>query len=326
MKYPLSKLLALCLLFTAASSLTQGQEASLSQPLNREIAVTFDDLPFASETYDAATQKKLSEKLLGIIKEFNIPAVGFVNEGKIYRDQLFNQTKYDILDLWLMNGLELGNHTYSHKSLNSTPLDEYQQDVIKGETLLKILMKEHGMTLRYFRYPFLQTGKSLGKRDSFEVFLSSHGYVNAPVTVDNSDWIFAGAYDIAKKNSNQNMMDSIAAAYIPYLESKLEYYENQSQKLFGRGIKQILLLHANSINADVFGRVAEMMLRRGYRFISLSEALSDTAYSSPDTFAKGAGISSLHRWAITKGHKRDFFQGEPPAPGFVMKYAGVDEE
>jgi hypothetical protein len=66
-----------------------------------------------------------------------------------------------------------------------------------------------------------------------------------------------------------------------------------------------------------------MMERRGYRFITLADALTDEAYKSDDTFTGPAGISWIHRWALTRGVKDDFFRGEPRTPAFVMKEAGV---
>jgi hypothetical protein len=66
--------------------------------------------------------------------------------------------------------------------------------------------------------------------------------------------------------------------------------------------------------------------KRGYRFISLQDALTDKAYASPDTFTGPAGISWLDRWALTRGVPKDFFRGEPRTPAFIMKLAEVQSE
>src|SRR5215470_4471235 len=100
----------------------------------------------------------------------------------------------DLLRMWLDAGAELGNHTYSHPSLQRTELAAYEEDVIRGEKTISLLMKERGLRLRYFRYPFLQTGPDLATRNAFESFLRSRGYTNAPVTIDNSDWEFNTVY------------------------------------------------------------------------------------------------------------------------------------
>ena len=41
-----------------------------------------------------------------------------------------------------------------------------------------------------------------------------------------------------------------------------------------------------------------VLQRRGYRFITLDEALKDPAYATPDLYAGKDGISWMHRWAL----------------------------
>lgn len=67
-----------------------------------------------------------------------------------------------------------------------------------------------------------------------------------------------------------------------------------------------------------------MMKRRGYEFVSLDQALTDGAYTRPDRYTGPAGITWLHRWALTAGKKGDFFHGKPEAPDWVLNEAGVD--
>ena len=292
----------------------------------RAVAITFDDLPGVTTAQDEASWTEMTQKLLRTITSTHLPIVAFVNEGKLYSGEQVDQFRVGLLRKWLDSGLELGNHTFSHHSLNTTPIDEYEQDVLRGEPITRDLLKAHGKKLRYFRHPFLQTGRTLETKQQFEEFLRVHGYTIAPVTIDNSDWIFARAYDHARDAKDSEAMKRVGDAYVPYMESKFVYYEDQSKKLFGREIKQVLLLHANAINADYFGALVTMLTKRGYAFISLDQALRDAAYKSPDTFTGPGGISWLHRWALTRGVPKDFFKGEPRAPAFVMQLAGVDSE
>jgi hypothetical protein len=83
-------------------------------------------------------------------------------------------------------------------------------------------------------------------------------------------------------------------------------------------VKHVLLLHVNEINADYFDEVLELMGRRGYRVVTLEDALRDEAYRLPDTYAGRAGVSWLYRWAVSKGVKIDWSQ-EPEPPASVVK-------
>ena len=210
--------------------------------------------------------------------------------------------------------------------MNSTALSDYEADVLRGEEITGGLMTERGKTLRYFRHPFLHTGRSIETRQQFESFLRAHGYTIAPVTIDNSDWIFARAYENARAANDARAMQKVVAAYVPYIRSKFIYFESESRKLFGRNIKQVLLLHANSINAEHFGEIVAMLRSRRYKFVTLGDALTDKAYASTDTFTGPGGISWLDRWALTRRVPPGFFQKEPRTPAFVMKLAGVDSE
>jgi hypothetical protein len=78
---------------------------------------------------------------------------------------------------------------------------------------------------------------------------------------------------------------------------------------------QVLLLHGNELEGDHIGELLDLIRKRGYRFISLEEALSDPAYGMPDSYVGEEGTSWLEHWAISKG--------KPPqgAPQFPQKIA-----
>lgn len=289
------------------------------------IAVTIDDLPAVTTQRTLEARKDITKRLLGHIKKAKVPAIGFVNENKLYRDEKRAEDEIALLRMWLDAGLELGNHTYSHRSLNRIPIGEYKADLLKGQTITTELLKGKGREMRYFRHPFLQTGRTMEIKADFHAFLKDHGYTIAPITVDNGDYIFSRAYDLARDKNDKALMKRVGEAYVPYMEAKLAYWEEQSKKILGRNMSHTLLLHANSINAEYFDDLAAMMSKRGYKFVTLEEALKDEAYSLPDTYIGPAGISWLHRWAREKG--REFIvPNEPLVPDFVLKASGFESE
>jgi peptidoglycan/xylan/chitin deacetylase (PgdA/CDA1 family) len=293
----------------------------------REMAVTFDDLPgVVAPGEGIAELRALTEKLLRAIVSGRIPAIGFVNEGKLAPAGSRDPERVALLGKWVSAGLELGNHTYSHLDLHRAPLEQFEEDVVAGEEATKALLSTGKRRLRYFRHPYLHTGRSLQTRKSLEEFLAARGYHVAPVTLDNSDWIFARAYSLAKQRGERDVARRVAAAYVPYMLAKTDYFERQSVRLFSREIRQILLVHANALNADYFSDLVARLRARGYAFCSLDRALEDSAYSSADAFTGAGGISWLHRWALTSGGREAILPGEPATPRFVMDAAGVSEE
>jgi peptidoglycan/xylan/chitin deacetylase (PgdA/CDA1 family) len=313
------------LIFTPILFLFLFVAVAFPQSSKRTVAVTIDDLPVVSTRRDIQNRVEITRKLLGHIRKAKIPAIGFVNENKLYDAGQRDEKQIALLKMWLDAGLELGNHTYSHRSLNTISLAEYQADLLKGESITRELLGRKKKSLRYFRHPYLQTGRSLEIKAQFDAFLGQHGYTIAPVSIDNGDYIFSSAYDKAFDAKDRGLMKRVGEAYIPYMESKVDYWERQSMKLLAREISQTLLIHANFINSDYFDDLAAMFKRRGYRFVTLEDALKDDAYRMPDTYIGPGGFSWLHRWALEKGY--DYLvPDEPRVPGFVLKASGFESE
>lgn len=275
----------------------------------RAVAVTFDDLPATpagAVASDVASLEQLTRKLLSAVRKHDIPAVGFVNEGQLFvegagADDL--NGRIGLLQMWLDAGLELGNHTYSHRDLNRMPLDQFQADVLRGEAVTRKLMAQKGQTLRYFRHPFLHVGADLKARRAFESFLSNHRYTVAPVTIDNDEFVYAAAYARALRRGDRPLAMRIADDYLRYMDDVFTFFEDVSKRVAGREIPQILLLHANDLNADRFDAVANALRKRGYTFVSLAQALEDPAYRLPDEFIGAPSNSWFNHWEITAGRR-----------------------
>jgi peptidoglycan/xylan/chitin deacetylase (PgdA/CDA1 family) len=287
-------LVPLAFFFVAVPILAQN-------PPQRAIAITIDDLPAANaNSMTGAEIAEMTSKLLATLREQNIPAIGFVNERKLYSDgEVDARTK--ALSLWLENGFELGNHTFGHTSLNNVSLQSWEDDVVRGETVTRVLQSKHNMKMRYFRHPYLDTGRDLQTRRNAEAFLVQRGYRIAPVTMDAWDWMYAGVYEDARKRSDSALEQQLVSSYLSYTATVFDYYEKLSKDLLGYEPKQILLLHGNWLEADHIGELLDLLRKRGYQFVSLQDALSDLAYDLPDEYVGEEGTGWLDHWAITRG-------------------------
>jgi peptidoglycan/xylan/chitin deacetylase (PgdA/CDA1 family) len=284
------------------------------------IAVTFDDLPIAAAgSKSEATRRKMTLRLMHALTEREIPATGFVNESGLLVDGEVSEERVDLLRLWLASGMDLGNHSYSHPDLHSVSVDEFTTDVLRGDVVTRQLLAERGRVPEYFRHPYLHTGRSLEIREQVEAILVQHQYKVAPVTIDNSEWIFARAFDLAMLDENVDLADRVGRDYVDYMMQVMAYYGEQSRMLFDRNIPQVLLLHANLLNSLWFGTLADDMASSGYRFSTLQTVLQDPAYQSADTFTGAGGITWLHRWAITRQIDPDKFRGEPQTPDYILR-------
>jgi peptidoglycan/xylan/chitin deacetylase (PgdA/CDA1 family) len=278
-------------------------------PPARAVAITIDDLPRGGDKgpRDLASLTAMTAKLLKPFQEQHIPVIGFVN-GSRYPDDAPGLRK--LLNQWLDAGAQLGNHSYSHFDLNNVPLDRYTADITRGETPLRELLAARGQKLVYYRHPYLHVGATAENKQGLAQYLHAHGYTVAPVTFDTADYAWAASYLRPEDH------DRAAQGYVPYMESVVAFFEQRSVEVFGREFPQILLIHANQLNADQMPELLAMFRRRGYRFVTLEAALRDPVYQTPEDYVGRNGFSWIHRWSRAKGMPN---KGEPDPPAWVMQ-------
>src|SRR5580698_11032170 len=153
---------------------TQTHVRAADDKADRAIAITIDDLPAgAAQNMTAAEITSMTKRLTDTLREQKIPVVAFVNERKLYYNWNEVNERIAALNMWLDAGFELGNHTYAHTSLNGPGgLKAFEDGVIQGENVTRLLMTQHHQTLRYFRHPYLDTGRDLKTRREAEQFLA----------------------------------------------------------------------------------------------------------------------------------------------------------
>jgi peptidoglycan/xylan/chitin deacetylase (PgdA/CDA1 family) len=304
-------LLLACLL-TAGLKDVRAQTPPAAGGARKEVAVTVDDLPLNGPHIELQRLREMTDKLVNGFNRYRIPAVGFVNEGLLYVPGE-TDARINVLKLWTDAGLELGNHTFSHMGFRHAPLARYEDDFVRGDPVTKMLSNQKGLKVRYFRHPFLQMGDTAELEKAFETFIAERGYRIAPVTLSSWDWMFLAAYSKARAENDAAMLRRVSDEYLKFAALNFDHAERVAAELFGRPVRHILLLHANELNADNFDALVKVMTDRGYRFITLEEALADPVYQPPDKYLDNSDW--LGGWAFAKGRKFD----APAPPDFIQK-------
>jgi peptidoglycan/xylan/chitin deacetylase (PgdA/CDA1 family) len=278
------------------------------------VAITFDDLPMYGRYATAAEAAQMTTKLLAGLKRSHWRATGFVNE--IQLEGADRPARIALLTQWLDSGMDLGNHSYSHLSLTSTPVDVYIADVARGETVTRALLAARGRSERWFRYPYLETGPTLAIRRTFEAWLSDHGYRVAPVTMENSDWEFAEPYDDALAHNDQTEAAHIRQAYLDFTARILPWYREAAHELLGREPAFVFLLHASRLNADSIEALAAIVRKQRLHVVTLDRAMTDPAYRIEDDYAGPDGDENVTRWSFTL-HKTLPYDTLPQMPADI---------
>ncbi len=143
--------------------------------------------------------------------------------------------------------------------------EEYINEIERADKKLASVMTQP----KYFRYPYLAEGKGKTKQE-IQDYLTTNQYTIAPVTIDSKDYQF-----------NERLLHinwRARAEYLPKIQKQyLDYIWKQTLLAEKRNGAQILLLHANLLNSHFLGDIIQMYKDEGYRFISLSEALNQSA-------------------------------------------------
>jgi peptidoglycan/xylan/chitin deacetylase (PgdA/CDA1 family) len=260
-----------------------------------KVALTFDDLPALSLFNDQPYVNYLNDMLLRGLKRHHLPAIGFVNEGKL--DAIDRAQQIANLEKWLNAGMGLGNHTFSHESPDALGAKGYIEDIARGEPVTRGLLARRHKPLNWFRHPYLETGFPAEVKREINDWLAGHGYRIAPVTIDADDWEFAEPYDDAIARHDEARRLRIKQQYLRYTERTVAWCQKASNALFGRQIAFVMLLHATRLNADSIDELSDILKRRKLKGVTLEEAMKDPAYRARDPYVGHDGIDWLERWS-----------------------------
>jgi peptidoglycan-N-acetylglucosamine deacetylase len=250
------------------------------------ILLTIDDLPLVSAQYFTRDeQARQFRAILDTIERHGARGVFFVNGERIH------PSDGPLLDELVRRGHLVGNHTYSHLSLNDVTPEAYQADILRNDHVAARWLT----TPKYFRYPYLETGVTRKVRDGVAAFLVANGYRAIPVTIDTDDWDFNIEYTRAVK---RNALDDAAAVARRYLEGVARNTAKaraDARGKIGRDVSHVLLLHMNLLNADFLDSLLSGLEKDGLKYAGVDDVLTDKVYGLEDDYFGPQGLTWLDR-------------------------------
>jgi uncharacterized protein (TIGR02246 family) len=277
-------------LLAGSSIIGAGGTGSSGRPL----LISVDDLPVAGGGIHTSPDERelITRGLLAALAKHHVPAVGLVIWGNV-------KTGDDrvLLRRWLAAGHELGNHSASHLDLTTTAAEAYAADVEAGRAgLAGFLAGEDDRKLRFFRFPFLDEGDTQAKLDALRAYLGRSGQRNLPVTIDDQDWEFEKPWVEARRKGDTQEMERVGEQYQESLHVEVRDQEAKGDRLFGRPVPQILLLHANEVGAAQWDRLFTWLEGRGYRFAKADEVLADAVFKEEPRYVGDASFGLWDRF------------------------------
>jgi peptidoglycan/xylan/chitin deacetylase (PgdA/CDA1 family) len=293
--FPLAFLSALAsLIFCGLSPLaaqvspptTQPGPEPTAQHAPLQIALTFDDLPAHGPLAPGEFRPEPIRSILKTLKAEQLPPVyGFVNGFRVaeypYQAELLRE--------WIASGNALGSHTWSHPALDKMSAKKYIANIAENEPLLKRVDPRGDW--HWFRYPYLEEGNTLEKREAVRGYLFAHQYKIADVTLDFGDYMWNDAYARCAVHHDETAIASLHDSYLATADEYITYSRTLSQRLYGRDIPYVLLLHVGAFDARMLPDLIALFRQRGFTFVTLPQAESDPAYSvDPKIAYPGGGL------------------------------------
>lgn len=226
---------------------------SFSFAADHTIAITIDDLPFVGDG-----RKFHLNKMIDTLQEHAIPVTGFIIAKEVRKADL------KTLQRFKKAGFNLGSHTLTHADANHMRVDQYLEEIDQADAILSELMT----TPKYFRFPYLAEGRG-ENRSIIAEHLAEKGYQVAPVTIDSKDYKYNQLLLSVPEWERRKFLADLIPIYLNYIWKQTKKAEKRSAK----NAPQILLIHANLLTAYSLPALIQFYRAKGYRFISLQEAL-----------------------------------------------------
>ncbi len=276
-----------CVLLQAACAARAGGPSVARPPSIVDVVVTVDDLPSHGPSFTGIDRVAIADRMIATFRAHRLPpVVGFVN------GQRADNATNVVLQRWLASGNRLGNHTWSHVSLNDASIDAFIREIERGGTFVDSLAPRSS---KLFRFPFLFEGDTEAKRDSVRDYLAGSGITVARVTIDADDWAFNPPFARCMTKNDSKAIASLREMFVAAHGVELARMRQLTRTLAGHEVAQILLLHIGAADADALDSLLTAYENAGVRFVSLESALADPFYATEvkSTYRFGAALPYL---------------------------------
>ena len=236
------------------------------------IAITIDDLPVHGPYPRGESALTATNEILAALKTERVEAYGFLNA--VWTEH--EPETIAAIEAWAAAGQPLANHGFAHRHLSEMSADEFEQELVRNEPLLERL--SGGKDWKWFRYPFIDEGESEEKRAAARAVLAKHGYKVADVTMDFSDWAWTAPYARCRDAGDQAAVAKLEQMYLQAAKEGVAHARAQAKQVYGRETPYVLLLHVSAFEGRMLPQLLKLYRAEGFRFVTLAQAQSDSAY------------------------------------------------
>lgn len=257
-----------------------GQSTAANPKPAGQIAFSFDDAPWGQG--GILTGPERTDSLIKKLADLKIDQVVFF----CVTARLGYHQGHQRLERYAAAGHLLGNHTHSHVRPSDHEAGGYIADVKEAHDSLQ----QFPTFVPWFRYPWLDEGRTSQARDNIRAALDSLGYRNGYVTVDTWDWYLAQRFRLARREGKSIDLEKLGNLYVEMVWRAIVFYDSLAREILHRSPKHVLLLHENDLAALYIDNLVQRIRSHGWQIISPSEAYRDSlAVYIPDVLENNQG-------------------------------------
>ena len=271
---PFNYLLVLVALFTFAAAPAAAQ---------KRIALTFDDVPrFPGATYTPAER---TVALIAALERAGVEqAAFFVTTANL--DQPFGAGGEDRITAYVAAGHVIANHSHTHRHLREMAPADYVADLDRAADWLR---GRPGLR-PWYRYPYLDEGEDVVRRDALRAALRERGLINGYVTVDLWDWWFDDRVNEAAAQGQAIDRDALRDIFVRSIVEASNFADALAVRTLGRSPAHVLLLHESDTTTQYIDEAVAALRADGWEIVTADEAFADPiAAIEPDTLMLGGG-------------------------------------
>ena len=241
-------------------------DASVQAPSisTKRIALTFDDAPRGDGPMFTGDER--ASVLVATLKQASAGPVAFF----VTTRDLDKPGRRARVARYASAGHLIANHSHTHQWLLRTDTDAYIADIDIAARKLDGLQNRP-----WFRFPFLDEGVPLEKRDAVRAALLKRRLVNGYVTVDNYDWYLEQKWAQAKREGRTVDLEALKGAYVDMLLGAIKFYDDLAVRWLKRSPVHTLLLHENDVGALFIDDLIVALRAQGWQIVSPDEAYAD---------------------------------------------------